>query len=48
MAVYEQSSVADENVAWLHEHDHIVNPPGAAPFANRKHSSSCAAPDQSL
>jgi hypothetical protein len=37
---YEQCVVADEDVAWLREHDHIVNPHGAGSLANRKRTSS--------
>jgi len=37
-ADYEQSIVADENVAWLREHDHIVNPASAGYLANIKHT----------
>jgi hypothetical protein len=36
----EQRVVADEDVAWLREHNHIVNPPAAGSLANRKHTSS--------
>jgi len=36
----EQSVAPDENVAWLREHDHIVNPPTAGFLANRKRTSS--------
>ena len=36
----EQSVVADEDVAWLCEHNHIVNPPTASSLANRKRTSS--------
>jgi len=39
-ADYEQSVVDDEDVAWLREHDHIVNPPAAGSLANRKRTSS--------
>jgi len=39
-AKYEQSVVAVEDVAWLHKHDHIVNPPAARSVANRKDTSS--------
>jgi len=39
-ADYEQSIVTDEDVAWLQEHDHIVNPPAAGSLANRKRTSS--------
>jgi len=39
-ADYEQSVDADEDVAWLHEHDHIVNPPAAGSLAYRKRTSS--------
>jgi len=42
-ADYEQSVVADEDVAWLRKHHHIVNPPAAGSLANRKHTSSCPA-----
>jgi hypothetical protein len=35
-ADYEQRVAACEDVAWLHEHDHIVNPPAAGSLANRK------------
>jgi hypothetical protein len=35
-ADYEQSVVADEDVAWLPEHDHIVNSPAAGSLANWK------------
>jgi len=42
---YEQSVVADEVVAWLREHNHIVNPPAAGSLANRKCTSSCPAAD---
>jgi hypothetical protein len=42
-ADYEQRVVADEDVAWLREHDHIVNPPAAGSFPNRKFTSSRAA-----
>ena len=40
---YEQRVVADADVAWLHEHDHIVDPPAAGSLANRKCTSSCPA-----
>jgi hypothetical protein len=36
----EQSIVSDEDVAWLREHDHIVNSPAAGSFTNRKPTSS--------
>jgi hypothetical protein len=36
----EQSVVSDEDVAWLREHDHIVNSPAAGSFANGKPTSS--------
>ena len=39
-ADYKQSVVADEDVAWLREHDHIVNPPAAGSLANRKRTRS--------
>jgi len=42
-AVYEQSVVADEVVAWLCEDNHILNPPTAGSLANRKLTSSCPA-----
>jgi len=35
-ANYKQSVVADEDVACLHEHNHIVNPPAVGSLANRK------------
>jgi len=41
-ADYEQSVVADEDVAWLREHDYIVNPPAAGSLANRKRT--CSSP----
>jgi hypothetical protein len=39
-AEYEQSVVADEDVAWLCKHNQIVNPPAAGSLANRKCTSS--------
>jgi len=39
-ADYEQSVVADEDVAWLREHNNIENPPTAGSLANRKRTSS--------
>jgi len=42
-ANYEQSVVADEDVAWLRKHDHIVNPPAVGLLANRKRTRSCPA-----
>ena len=42
-ADHEQSVVADEDVVWLREHNHIVNPPAAGSLANRKRTSSCPA-----
>jgi len=39
-AEYKQSLVADDDVAWLGKHDHIVNPTSVGSFANRKHTSS--------
>ena len=39
-ADYEQSVIAGDNMAWLHEHNHIVNPPAAGSLANRKRKSS--------
>jgi len=48
LADYEQRVVADEDVACLHEHDHIVNPPAAGSLANRKRTSSRPAANQSL
>ena len=43
LAEYERRLVADRDVAWIPEHDHIVNPPSAGSLANRKRSSSCPA-----
>jgi hypothetical protein len=40
LAIYEQSVVADEDVAWLCDHDHIVNPSTAGSLANRQCASS--------
>jgi len=40
---YEQSLVADEDVAWQNEHSHIVNPATAGTLANKKYTSSCPA-----
>jgi len=37
---YEQSVVTDEDVAWLHKYDHIVNPPAADSLAKEKRTSS--------
>jgi hypothetical protein len=42
-ADYEQSVIADEDVAWLREHDYIVKLPTADSLANRKRTSSCPA-----
>jgi len=42
-ADYKPSHVADEVVAWLPEHNHIVNPPVAGILANRKCKSCCLA-----
>ena len=39
----EQSLVADEHVAWLREHDHILNSPAAGSLANRQRTSSLPA-----
>jgi hypothetical protein len=39
LANYEQSVGVDEDVAWLHEHIHSVNPPAASFLSNRKHTS---------
>jgi hypothetical protein len=39
-ADYEQSIVADEDVAWLRTYDHIVNPLAADSLAKRKHTRS--------
>jgi len=39
-ADYERSVVANEDVAWLREHDYIANPPAAGSVANRKRTSS--------
>jgi len=38
--VYKQSDVADEDVAWLREHNNIVNPPAAGSLANMERTSS--------
>lgn len=40
---YKRSFVANENVACVHEHDHIVNIPAAGSRANMQHSTSCPA-----
>jgi hypothetical protein len=45
---YVQSIIADENVDWVYEHDYIVIPPAPDFLANRKHSSSSAAKNQSF
>jgi hypothetical protein len=37
---YEQSVVTDEDVAWLHEYNHMVYRPAAGSLANRKHTNS--------
>ena len=47
-ADYEQCIVADEDVACLRKHDHIVNPPASGTFANRMRTSSRAAANLSL
>jgi len=47
-ADYEQSVVGDKDVAWLPEHDHIVNPPAASSLANRMRTSSRPAANWSL
>jgi len=47
-ADYEQSIVADEDVAWLRQHNHIVTVPAAGPLANRKRTSSRPAANKSL
>jgi len=39
----EQRVVADQDVAWLREHDHIVNPPAAGPLCNGRHTFCCPA-----
>jgi hypothetical protein len=39
-ADYEQSVVTDEDVALLHEHDHIVSSPAAGLFASRNRTRS--------
>ena len=39
-ACYEENLDADEDVAWLCEHNHIVNPPTVDSLANRKCTSS--------
>jgi hypothetical protein len=45
---YEQSVVADEDLACLCKQDHIVNPSTAGWFTNRKRTSSRLAANQSL
>jgi len=47
-ADYEQSVVADEDVAWLPELNHIVNPPAAGSLANWKRKRSRPAANLSL
>jgi len=42
-ADYEQSLVADEDVAWQCKYDQILNLPAAGSFANRKRTSSHSA-----
>jgi len=42
-ADYEQSLIADKDVAWLCVHNHVVNPPGVGSLANRKLTSICPA-----
>jgi len=42
-ADYEQCIVAAEDMPWLSEHDHIINPSTAGAFANWKCNSSCLA-----
>jgi len=44
----EQSILANKDVAWLREHNHIVNSPAAGCLANFKHTSSRLAANQSL
>ena len=43
LLINEQSVVADEDVAWLRKHDHVVNPPAAGSLSNRKGRSCRAA-----
>ena len=45
---YEQSIVPDQDVVWLHKHDHIVNPPATGCWANRKRICSLPAANQSM
>lgn len=47
-ADYKQCIVAAEDVAWLFEHDYIVNPPAAGSLANRIYTSSRPAANYSL
>jgi len=47
-AHYEQCLVADGDVAWLPEHNHIVNPHVPGFLVHRKRTSSCPATDSSL
>jgi hypothetical protein len=47
-ANYEQRPVADENVALLSDHDHIVNPSAAGSLATRHGTSSRPAGNKSL
>jgi len=48
IADYKQSPVADEDMAWLRKHNHIVNSPAAGSFTNRKGTSSRPAANKSL
>jgi len=43
IANYEQSAVANKNLASLRKHNHIANPPGAGALANRQRTSIRAA-----
>jgi len=45
---YKQRVVADDNVALLPKHNHIVNPATVGSLANREHTSSCLAANESL
>jgi len=47
-ANYKQHFVGDEDVAWLCQRDQIVNHTAAGSLANRKHTSSRPAVNQSL
>jgi len=47
-ADYEQIIVGDEDVVWLHEYYHIVNPPAGGSLGNSKLPCSRAATNWSL